>query len=88
MQKQTEIAWKHSSIQANVKDIFNTIANLLASNGKRFQYVEFILTYVGMRDIWIVPGIIAEGRICGVLYRRMYNQGVQSWRDGGNTSRS
>ena len=64
--KATGIAWKHTSIHANVMDTFHTIANLLASNGKRFQDVEFILN-VGMRDICI-PGIIAEGRIFGVSY--------------------
>ena len=38
-----------------------TITNLLASNGKLFQDVEFILICVGLRDMCIVPGIIAEG---------------------------
>ena len=65
--KATEIAWKHTSIHANGMDTFHTIANLLASNGKRLQDVEFILIYVGMRDICL-PGIIAEGRIFGVSY--------------------
>ena len=85
--KATEIAWKHTSIHANVMDTFHAIANLFASNGKRFQDVEFILIYVGMRYICL-PGIIAEGRIFGVSYLRIYNQAVQSWRDGGNTTRS
>ena len=85
--KATELTWKHSSIHANVMDTFHTIANLLASNWKLFQYVECILIYVGMRDICL-PGIIAERRITGVSYGRMYNRSVQSWRDGGNTSRS
>ena len=52
--KATELTWKHSSIHANVIDTFHTIANLLASNWKLFQYVECILIYVGMRDI-IMP---------------------------------
>ena len=50
--KATEIAWKHTSIHANAVGISHTIVNALASNGKSYQYV-------GMRDIYIVPGIIA-----------------------------
>ena len=40
-------------IHANVMGTFHTIANLYASNGKRYDYV-------GMRDICIVAGIIAS----------------------------
>ena len=55
----TEIAWKHTSIHGNVVGTFHTIVNLLVLKGKRFQNV-------GMRDILIVPGIIAECTISGV----------------------
>ena len=76
-----------TSIHANIMDTFHTITNLLASNGKRFQDVEFILICVGLRDKCILPGIIAERKLSGVSYGRMYNRAVQYWKDGGNTSR-
>ena len=84
--KATEVAWKHVHTCKH-HGHFPYHHERIASNGKRFQYVEFILICVGLRDMCIVPGIIAERKLSGVSYGRMYNRAVQSWKDGGNTSR-
>ena len=78
----SHLVWKYTYIYANVMGTVRiTVKYSLQNNGKWFQDA--------VRDICIVPGIIAEGTISGVSYTgRMYNRSVQSWRDGGNTSRS
>ncbi len=77
----TEIAWKHTSIPANVTGTFPYHRELNSLKWKRFRDP-------GSSDICIVPGIIAGGTTSGVSVGRMYNRAVHSWRDGGITLRS
>ena len=71
--KAAEIVWKHQDTYAAILlrlGTFHTICNLLSIIGKRFQDV-------GLRDLCIESGIIAEGSVSSVLDGKMYNRGVR-----------
>jgi len=50
--------------------VFHTICTLLSTIGKRFQDV-------GLRDLCVESGVIAEGSVAGVMDGRRYNRAVR-----------
>ena len=57
--KATEIVWKYPDVFESIvltMEAFHTICTLLSIFGKRFQDA-------GLRDIFIEPGVIAEGSV-------------------------
>ena len=71
--KAAEVIWKqlqqcsHTVLRLGV---FHTICTALAVIGKRFENV-------GLRDVAIESGIIAEGSVGSVLDGKQYNRGVR-----------
>ena len=71
--KACEVAWKSRELYENIilrLGTFHTICNLLSILGKRFQDV-------GLRDICIESGILAEGSVSSAVEGKMYNRGVR-----------
>eukprot|EP00058_Branchiostoma_floridae_P019404 XP_002604894.1 hypothetical protein BRAFLDRAFT_77273 [Branchiostoma floridae] len=71
--KATEVMWKHKDIFKPIvirMGSFHTCCTLLAIIGKRFQDV-------GLRDLAIESGVVAEGSVSGVMDGRRYNRAVR-----------
>ena len=71
--KATEIKWKHSAHFNDIvlrMGVFHTICTFLAVIGKGFQDV-------GLRDVCVESGLIADGSLAGVLEGRSYNRANQ-----------
>lgn len=71
--KAQQIRWKDDHLMARTvirMGKFHTSMNFLASLGKRFRYV-------GLQDIIIESGLVAEGSANGVLCGRQYNRSIR-----------